>query len=237
MNSNNTARAEPPSNFGPSKNTTVLNCEFLANALCLDFLNSVEFWQVETAQAVNDFFLDSNSVLQWCARSGVLELFGWDQASLPRGISADHSLVREAQELRQLLYRVFNTLISSRVVDTLDLEHLSDLYQSAHLYRRLGAGSGAIGGPQYELKWIANPSASVLLQPIIISAVELLLRKPGKRLHQCQGSECGWFFLDTSKNGTRRWCDMRDCGNRAKAKRHYARARQAELPIDTLSDN
>ncbi|HET8727128.1 MAG TPA: CGNR zinc finger domain-containing protein, partial [Alphaproteobacteria bacterium] len=41
----------------------------------------------------------------------------------------------------------------------------------------------------------------------------------------CGGIDCGWLFLDTSKNAKRRWCDMRYCGNRAKAHRHYERAR------------
>lgn len=44
------------------------------------------------------------------------------------------------------------------------------------------------------------------------------------RLRGCAGEHCGWLFVDRSRNGTRRWCSMRDCGNRAKARRHYRRA-------------
>ncbi|HEV2391667.1 MAG TPA: CGNR zinc finger domain-containing protein [Verrucomicrobiae bacterium] len=40
----------------------------------------------------------------------------------------------------------------------------------------------------------------------------------------CQGDTCGWLFVDSSKNHSRRWCDMRDCGNRAKARRHRAKS-------------
>ena len=40
-------------------------------------------------------------------------------------------------------------------------------------------------------------------------------------------NECTWIFLDETKNHSRRWCSMRDCGNRAKARRHYERAKGA----------
>jgi predicted RNA-binding Zn ribbon-like protein len=41
-------------------------------------------------------------------------------------------------------------------------------------------------------------------------------------LRECGNRECRWLFLDTSKNHTRRWCDMKVCGNRIKARRFKA---------------
>lgn len=55
-------------------------------------------------------------------------------------------------------------------------------------------------------------------------AVELLESRPD-RVRQCQHDECVLWFVDTSRNGTRRWCSMAACGNRAKASRHYDRHR------------
>jgi predicted RNA-binding Zn ribbon-like protein len=46
-------------------------------------------------------------------------------------------------------------------------------------------------------------------------------------IEQCEGDVCGWLFLDRSPAGRRRWCSMRDCGNRAKARRHYYTRRRA----------
>ncbi len=51
-----------------------------------------------------------------------------------------------------------------------------------------------------------------------------LLRAPD-RIRRCGHPDCVLYFFDTSKNGTRRWCSMAGCGNRAKAARHQARAR------------
>jgi predicted RNA-binding Zn ribbon-like protein len=53
-------------------------------------------------------------------------------------------------------------------------------------------------------------------------ALDLLLAKDQSRPHSCAADTCRWLFLDTSKNHTRRWCDMKICGNRAKARRYNA---------------
>ncbi|MET9449189.1 CGNR zinc finger domain-containing protein [Streptomyces cinerochromogenes] len=55
--------------------------------------------------------------------------------------------------------------------------------------------------------------------------LELLTRAP-ERIRSCAGGHCILYFFDTSRNGTRRWCSMAACGNRAKASRHYARSKE-----------
>ena len=72
------------------------------------------------------------------------------------------------------------------------------------------------------------------LWPIAYSAGILFPEIDPKRLKQCPSEDCGWLFMDRSKNASRRWCDMRTCGNRAKARRHYARvsASDESPPLD-----
>ncbi|MFF5444634.1 CGNR zinc finger domain-containing protein [Streptomyces sp. NPDC012888] len=53
-----------------------------------------------------------------------------------------------------------------------------------------------------------------------------LLRSGPDRIRKCASDSCVLHFLDVSRNGTRRWCSMERCGNRAKASRHYARTRE-----------
>ena len=66
-----------------------------------------------------------------------------------------------------------------------------------------------------------------LLWPVAKSAADLLTSERLARVRECAGGTCGWLFIDTSKNHSRRWCDMRDCGNVAKAKRHYHKKRMS----------
>ncbi|MFG1928500.1 CGNR zinc finger domain-containing protein [Cryptosporangium sp. NPDC048952] len=44
-------------------------------------------------------------------------------------------------------------------------------------------------------------------------------RQPRPRLEACRALDCGWLFLDNSRNASRRWCEMDDCGNRARGRR------------------
>jgi predicted RNA-binding Zn ribbon-like protein len=65
-----------------------------------------------------------------------------------------------------------------------------------------------------------------MLAPIVRGAADLLIGPDRARVRECGSDTCFWLFLDHSKNGTRRWCDMKVCGNRAKARRHYQRGRE-----------
>ena len=74
--------------------------------------------------------------------------------------------------------------------------------------------------------WAAGAPGTPLrrpLWPVLWSAADLLTSDRLARVRSCGDPRCGWLFLDTSRNRSRRWCDMADCGNRAKARRHYAR--------------
>jgi len=71
-----------------------------------------------------------------------------------------------------------------------------------------------------------------MLWPILRSGADLLASEDRERVGQCADDRgCGWLFFDASRNRSRRWCNMEDCGNRAKAKRHYARER-VQTPAD-----
>ena len=59
------------------------------------------------------------------------------------------------------------------------------------------------------------------------SAAELMTSPDLPFVRECASYDCGWLFMDTTKNRSRRWCDMSTCGNRAKGRRHYERKRAA----------
>ena len=76
-------------------------------------------------------------------------------------------------------------------------------------------------------RWAEDPSAlDSFLWPVVRSAAELLTSPDLERAGECHNPTCGWLYLDTSKNHSRRWCDMASCGNTAKAHSFYQRKRQ-----------
>lgn len=82
----------------------------------------------------------------------------------------------------------------------------------------------AAGQATIAWRFDATPDEAAL-GPLIVRAAEFLARCGHARVRECEGVSCGWLYLDTSRNRSRRWCDMRVCGNREKARRHRARTR------------
>ena len=73
-----------------------------------------------------------------------------------------------------------------------------------------------------EWVWAAQQDAELPLWTLAMSAGDLMTSEAVDRVRACDNAECRWLFLDTSKNHTRRWCDMKVCGNRMKARRFKA---------------
>jgi predicted RNA-binding Zn ribbon-like protein len=96
---------------------------------------------------------------------------------------------------------------------------LNDALAAGARYRRLVPEREGFGWTWVESE---EPLEDVLW-PVAQSAAELLTSDAMERVKECRNQQCTWLFVDRSRNGSRRWCDMKDCGNRAKARRHYAR--------------
>lgn len=78
---------------------------------------------------------------------------------------------------------------------------------------------------------MTDGEAPELCDALLISAQAILLdRRERQRLKVCIGDGCGWMFIDESRGARRQWCSMESCGNRAKARRHYARRKAASRP-------
>jgi predicted RNA-binding Zn ribbon-like protein len=63
-----------------------------------------------------------------------------------------------------------------------------------------------------------------IISEVVRSAADILVSNQLDRICRCD--ECGWLFYDASRNHLRRWCSMEICGNRAKARRHYEKAKR-----------
>jgi predicted RNA-binding Zn ribbon-like protein len=136
--------------------------------------------------------------------------------------------------LREAVYHIFSAAAHRRPAESADLEILNaELTEaSAHLRVTAAAAAEASGGasselgdlPEFDWVWTdVEYHLTSLLWPVARAASELLTTRQLAQVRECAGDPCGWLFLDLSKNASRRWCDMADCGNRAKARRYRAR--------------
>ena len=131
--------------------------------------------------------------------------------------------LRRARRLREVLARVLAASGHDAPPAARDVGRLNVFLAAALKRRRLELRRTAV-----VWSWENEESDTFdsLLWPIVLAAAELLASDRRTQIHECGGEGCGWLFLDTSRNRRRRWCTMRGCGNRAKARRFYERTRE-----------
>lgn len=185
--------------------------------LCLDFVNTVPRPGGEVAESLHGIA----DLLRWSKEHGLLDgaasahVDHW-AASYPAQSGA---MFEEAVGLRESLYRVLFALTLNDVPETRDLAALNSALGLAPVRHTVALADHGFG-------WRLDAdrrSAASLLAPVLWSAGDLLVSPEVARLRHCTNAKCLWLFLDDSKNGSRRWCSMQLCGNRAKAHRHYLR--------------
>lgn len=126
---------------------------------------------------------------------------------------------RRALNLREVLFRTLRAAAGGEPASPEDLERLEQFVAEALKHRRLARTTHG-----YRWEWELGAKAARLesiLWPIAQAAGELLTSEELEKVRQCEAPDCEWLFLDISRNRSRRWCDMKTCGNREKARRHY----------------
>ena len=122
-------------------------------------------------------------------------------------------------ELRETIYRIFSALGAGAKPRDQDVRALDAYLKEGAAHRSLHRGA-------HGWAWTWEGGDEPLAQhlwPAAWAAAALLTEGDLARVKECDNDVCTWLFVDMSKNRSRRWCDMKDCGNRAKARRHYKR--------------
>jgi predicted RNA-binding Zn ribbon-like protein len=188
--------------------------------LCLDFVNTVD---PRRPGPQRDYLTDYGLLLDW---------FEAGDVQLPRAISwlrrraksdrdGARQAHREALAMRESIYAVLEELRLDQPVRPADLTHVNRALGESIGHRVLAPAER--GGVREE--WRAADTLNQVLWPVAIDAWDLLTEPELSQVRRCpvEAGGCGWYFLDTSRAGNRRWCDMRTCGNRAKVRAHYSR--------------
>jgi len=188
--------------------------------LCLDFANTVSWRGAQTPQDYLGAYAD---LVRWGEAHATFDsetTAALLQQAAVTPVAAGRVL-RRAVALREAIFRIFFAQTQNTPPIAADLDHLNLELKTAQIHRRVQAD-----GPHYVWGWeTGEPALDDVLWRVAVSAADLLTSGELDRVRQCAGDECGWLFVDRSKNRSRRWCDMQDCGNRAKVRRY--RRRQA----------
>lgn len=192
--------------------------ELSADALCLDLANTWGNRQEKTDDRLSCY----GDLVQWAQQAGIVNDSGGRrllQRAKRHPAEAEEAFAM-AVTLRDVVFRSCSAAAAGRSPDDSDLEILNRwLAQTPRRHLRRGAGC-------CQWEWAEEESdLRRVMWPVLRSLGDLLTSTEVKRIRECQAPDCNWLFLDTSRGGRRKWCDMSVCGNRAKARRFYARHR------------
>jgi predicted RNA-binding Zn ribbon-like protein len=206
-------------NQTPSRKRRAPQFELVAGQAGLDFINTLDDRFTEPKELLASYanlvrFGEDSEIL---TPSDADDLF---EQSLSKPEKA-HKALRKAVELREAMYVIFEAIVKKKRVPAHALATLNEHFQEATSRRQLVHVNG---GFQRRLDY--RGSLDSIGWAIAITAADLLTSDQLPFVHTCSSPTCQWFFLDTSKNHRRRWCDMKACGNRAKVRRFYANRRK-----------
>jgi predicted RNA-binding Zn ribbon-like protein len=199
----------------------VENFDFVGNNLCLDFVNTVHDRSSSTQR---DDFTSYAYLVAWSRFAGITTS---DEAEQLLALAQLHPeeasrVFKLATEQREVIYRIFAAIAQESAPESSDLARLNELFADA-----MSRACITLRDNTFTWDWAQKETTlESLLWPVIRAAAELLTSPDLHLARQCAADDCTWLFLDTSKNHSRRWCDMKSCGNRTKVSKHYERKKQ-----------
>lgn len=203
-----------------AKVSTISEMDLAGGAACLDFINTaLEFDEpVERLHSYHDLLILIRrlSLLDDTTLTDLARLAEEEPGRAER-------VLLKARQVRQSMFTLFAALVKeeSKVIKSSALKGFNE-----HINEAVDKRGFIWQADQLALSW-AIPQTELLLAVWVfsLSAYELLTTQDQKLIKQC--GACAWFFLDTTKNHRRKWCDMQTCGTNEKARRYYQRRKQA----------
>jgi predicted RNA-binding Zn ribbon-like protein len=194
--------------------------------LALDFLNTLG-GEVggEPPSPWDEHFRDYDDVVTWGVRVGALEEAVGERVLTAARRDPDQAAraLEEALELRRLIDAVLRPLSDRELPAPADLERLRDAEVAALARAELVEREDGT----FHWRWHDGDDLHTQLHPYPHAALDLLMRAPLPRLKRC--GRCRWLFIDASRNGSRRWCSMEECGSAVKQERFVERRRRRRL--------
>ncbi len=190
--------------------------DFIGGDPALDFVNTV----AGRDQSPRDWLDSYERLLEWAA---LVRLFPRHilqrvaREAKKDSVAAGRALAR-AKAMREELFALLAAITGKGTVSKDAMVQLQKRWLAGTNTIELGFEDGRV-----VKQFSGEVDLDSIAKVIGYRMVEHVLTLPLERLRMCQGANCSWLFIDRSKGGRRRWCDMAVCGNAAKSRRFYAR--------------
>ena len=204
---------------GASERTENRIFELVGGHPALDLVNTLD-WRFRDS-GPEELMTDYRDMVRFAEQSGLMSNAQARRLIRNTSESKAAQVIAAVRELREAAAQVLYGALDGDEAPASAVAQLESCFKAAQKAQRLHR-AGA------RLAWELPQSASLPELPLwllSLSAAELMTSDEMERVRACGNAECRWLFLDTSKNHTRRWCDMKICGNRMKARRFKAQHR------------
>ena len=194
---------------------TLGDLQLVGGRPCLDFINTEGEIRNGPPERIESYAL----LAEWSVLAEALdEAEAGRMVAIAQGKSSlAASVLDRAIRLREALYGIFSATIDGVSPAREDRAILDAELSLSLAHQRLVPFDGS-----WAWEFVGD-GADAMLWRLAADASDLLTSHDIDRVRECSGDTCSWLFLDKSRNRSRRWCDMADCGNRAKARRFYRR--------------
>jgi predicted RNA-binding Zn ribbon-like protein len=190
--------------------------ELIGGHVALDLVNTVA-WRLDPAR-VTEGLADADALLRWVVATGMLP----DEQD---AAATSGAVLERIRRLRESAYRLLRPIALGSPVEETDVEKVRRAVARALTRARVGA----VVPWRWEVD-VRGPDD--LPTALTLEVWRLLQFEDLTRLRECRDRDCGWLFLDRTKNASRTWCSSADCGNRKRARRHYHRLRSSTASGD-----
>ena len=198
--------------------------KYVGGDASVDLVNTVDW---TTRGPAEDRLTDYERLTRWAEGAGIISA---RQGSQQRALAQERPrlaerVYRDALELRWQLRRLFTAVDRGERLDGSEaLQELNGSLRTAFAQLELVVPPRTSAPVPLRWSWRdASVRVESILWPVLRSAAALLASNEAAQIRECAGEDCGWMYVDRSRNGLRRWCQMETCGNREKARRRAAK--------------
>jgi predicted RNA-binding Zn ribbon-like protein len=194
--------------------------QLVAGHLALDFANTLD--NRYDRERLFDLLPTYERFLAFATQAGVIRKRQARKLLLETSKHTASHTLEEVIELRETLYFLFQSVATGKPPGPSCLRRFNRSLADARVPEAIVWRKPDFVRGSYDLT--EKPSGP--LWPVLDAAASLLTSPDRHHVRECSEGRCRCLFLDRSKNHSRRWCDMRLCGNRSKARRFHARLRE-----------
>jgi predicted RNA-binding Zn ribbon-like protein len=207
--------------------------DLVGGKLCLDFANTFE---PPRGGSQSDYLASYAELVRCTSHAGSLSEEEAQRLLLEAEDKPSEAAAafEQAVALRETVYRVFLAVAWEEEPESSDLAVLSAAHLEALAHCRIMRTEAGFGWARVA----GEDNLESPLWPVVLSSTGLLTSGDLERVKECPPKEggCGWLFYDMSKNRSRRWCDMAECGSRVKMRRYYYTRKRSGGPTEDRQD-